>query len=433
MSIEQCYEITIQLYTILLQLITAICLTKFCAAFMERQSRLRWWIGGTYLAVSLTLYYMPFVIGNFAAYFLSIFAAFLVFLLLDQKNRKTKVFLMCTFFTVRWVGVSIPTTLTDYLSAHLDVIFSQNEKLLYTLFALNGLLDLALETLLLAFAVHIIDKVFVYKQRDMDAREFVILLLPSLEGMVCYQLFQVVEQPHYKLVCGVILYATVVGTIVLYQRSKQSVDEEQARLLLENEVKDVKSHIAAVEQLYAQVRALRHDIGNHVQVMEGLLEQGNIAEAKLYLEPLVQSAQALELSVHSGNPVTDVILHEKKRMAQERAISFESDFHYPNADMVNAFDLSIILSNVLDNAIEAAGEDGYVKISSYRNHNAFLITVENSYHGVFACDGTSKADRDAHGWGLRNVRAVAAKYHGDVLLEQDGECVKTTVMLMIGE
>lgn len=431
MSLELCYEITMQLDAILLQLITAIFLTKLCAAFMERESRRQWWIGGAYLTASLILYYIPFVISNFAAYFMAIFAAFLVFLFLDSKNRKTKVFLMCTFFTVRWVGVSIPTTITGYLSACLDGLFYQNEKLLYAEFALSCLLDLLFGALLLALAVHMIDKVFVYKQRDMDMRELGILLLPSLEGMVCYQLFQVVEQPQYKLLCGIILYATVVGTIVLYQRSKQSADEERARLLLAGEVKDIKSHIAAVEQLYAQIRALRHDIGNHVQVMEGLLEQGNIAEAQRYLEPLAQSAQALELSVHSGNPVTDVILHEKKRMAQERAIVFEEDFHYPNADAVNAFDLSIVLSNVLDNAIEAAGEGGYVKISSFRNHNAYLITVENNYHGALVCDGTSKADREAHGWGLKNVRAVAEQYHGDVVLEQEGDVVKTTVMLMI--
>ena len=122
------------------------------------------------------------------------------------------------------------------------------------------------------------------------------------------------------------------------------------------------------------------------------------------------------------------------RDAKERGISFETDFHYP-ADMgFDAFDISVILSNALSNAIEAAGESGFVRISSFRSRGAFLITVENSFTGSLPPEDGSglpaaKSGDGWHGFGLKNMRAAAEKYYGGVELVQEENLVRLTVLL----
>ena len=146
--------------------------------------------------------------------------------------------------------------------------------------------------------------------------------------------------------------------------------------------------------------------------------------------------ETFDFAIKTGNPVTDVILHEKMEIALERGIQFDVDFHYPTYMGVNAFDVSVVLSNALSNAIEAVGAGGFVKVFSFRNKNAYLITVENSFDGRLEIDEenglpkTKKSDKKAHGFGLQNIKSVAAKYYGDVLIEQKENKVSLTVMLL---
>lgn len=98
----------------------------------------------------------------------------------------------------------------------------------------------------------------------------------------------------------------------------------------------------------------------------------------------------MNYSIHTGNPVTDVVLNGKARRAKDRGIQFDSEFRFPKDFGIDAFDLSIILNNSLDNALEACEilleKDSeartYIKIRSFCKNNMFLMNVENSCDGV---------------------------------------------------
>lgn len=192
-----------------------------------------------------------------------------------------------------------------------------------------------------------------------------------------------------------------------------------------------------MERLYNGIRGVKHDIKNHIEIINSLIVQGKADEVRGYSESLSAAVETFDFDIKSGNPVTDVILHEKRAAALEKGIQFTADFHYP-ADMgVNAFDVSVVLSNALSNAIEAAKAGGFVKVSSFRNKNVYLITVENSFDGKLDIDEesglpkTKKGNKKEHGFGLQNIKSVAAKYYGDVLIEQKESKVALTVMLLL--
>lgn len=163
---------------------------------------------------------------------------------------------------------------------------------------------------------------------------------------------------------------------------------------------------------------------NHIMTLERLYEKNELEEAKRYSTELKMVLAKAAGTIKSGNPVTDVILQEKKQAAEQRHMNFYSDFHYPAETTINAFDVSVILNNALQNAIENAGgcETPYISISSYRRKNAYMIEIKNSFKGTVQWDVESglpltskcKTDKQTHGYGLKNIRRVAAKYFGEI-------------------
>ena len=196
-------------------------------------------------------------------------------------------------------------------------------------------------------------------------------------------------------------------------------EEEKNRSLLQKQMQNIQSHISEIEHIYTGIRGIRHDLNNHIHVIGTLLEQKRYQDAENYLETMQGIVDTFEFAVKTGNPVTDIIINEKQREAEQKGIDFRSDFHYVQEGGLNVFDISVILNNALENAFEAScrSKDAYVSLYSERKKNVYLITVKNSYDGQLLM-GTDdlpesmKDDRELHGFGLKNIRAVAEKYFG---------------------
>ena len=108
------------------------------------------------------------------------------------------------------------------------------------------------------------------------------------------------------------------------------------------------------------------------------------------------------------------------------------------------FDISIILNNALQTALEntdrdnrdSLGSTGSISVISYRRNNAYMIEVKNSFKGNLDWNEenglplTSKDEKECHGYGLPNIRRIAGKYSGDIdIVLSDGEfCL--CIMLM---
>ena len=197
----------------------------------------------------------------------------------------------------------------------------------------------------------------------------------------------------------------------------------------------IQQHIRQVEYLYQDIRSIKHDMANHLLTLERLYAGNKAAEAKAYSAELSAAFSEAAGELRTGNPVTDVILQEQKNEAQNRNLEFHSAFQYPSGTTVNAFDVSIILNNALQNAVEYAVQ--YVDIRAYRKNNAYIIEVKNDFAESLKWDtesglpATSKQREDGHGYGLSNIRRVAGKYAGDldITINQDEFCL--TVLLML--
>ncbi|MCM1540130.1 MAG: Spo0B domain-containing protein [Blautia sp.] len=79
-------------------------------------------------------------------------------------------------------------------------------------------------------------------------------------------------------------------------------------------------HYAEVESMYRQTRGWRHDYRNHIQVLKGYAEQGDLEALNRYLNELAVDLNTVDTALKTGNRMTDVILNSKISLARSSFI-----------------------------------------------------------------------------------------------------------------
>lgn len=452
--VEKCWMVTSKISVIALLMITGIYFGKFVCPYIKKKKGAVA-VSIVYITIMLVLYMIPPQIDNFSAYLIGVIAVFLAMYVEDRRNIYQKIFLAITFFSIRWLTVAMAGRLDDLVTKALVFRNMSAEKvwLQYGLYVGTRVLDIVLCIAFIAVAIGLINKAYIYKKDEMSVKEMVMLIIPSLVGVTGYGILQyylmIYERDtgknlidtygfygalsflHYLISIVAILVA-----IVMFQNWKEMQEEQRGQELVLNQISDMKKHIGKVEKLYRDIRSMRHDMGNHIQTLEHLVAHNNMDDATEYLEHLKNEWDEVSPEIKTGSPVIDVILMEKLREAKERQIRFLSDFHYPHNTKLNAFDLSVIMNNALNNCMEnVSGDDPYISISSFRKNSIFMITIKNSFGGQLNFGDsdlpeTTKSGRE-HGIGLNNIRRVARMYMGDISLEQGNEEVILSIMMQV--
>lgn len=453
--VEKCWMVTSKISVIALLMITGIYFGKFVCPYIKKKKGAVT-VSIVYITIMLVLYMIPPQIDNFSAYLIGVIAAFLAMYVEDRRNIYQKIFLAITFFSIRWLTVAMAARLDDLVTKALVFRNMSAEKvwLQYGLYVGTRVLDIVLCIAFIAVAIGLINKAYIYKKDEMSVKEMVMLIIPSLVGVTGYGILQyylmIYERDTGKNLIDtygfygalsflhylISIVAILVVMIVMFQNWKEMQEEQRGQELVLNQISDMKKHIEEVEKLYRDIRSMRHDMGNHIQTLEHLVAHNNMDDATEYLEHLKNEWDEVSPEIKTGSPVIDVILMEKLREAKERQIRFLSDFHYPQNTKLNAFDLSVIMNNALNNCMEnVSRDDPYISIYSFRKNSIFMITIKNSFVGHLNFGDsdlpeTTKSGRE-HGMGLNNIRRVARMYMGDISLEQGNEEVILSIMMQV--
>lgn len=310
----------------------------------------------------------------------------------------------------------------------------------------------------------------IYRNRELPLHrtEFLFLMLPcassfllctllrtimftTLENAIPKTLFE-----SFPLLIGIVPVLLVIClfsmlySIKLYQEMLTLNEERNRRAVLEKQVVSMEEHARELERIYSGVRSMKHDMKNQLAVLENLIgRQDGRDELPGYLEQLGRTLGQLDVPFQTGSTVVDSLLSMKYHEAGEKlpGISFEAEnLIFPRECRIQPTDLCIILGNALDNAIEACAKsdvstgqrDPFIRLYSRCQQDMLILTVENSFDGELKISSgsvfpvTTKADRDAHGIGMRNIRAAAERYQGGVSWEAAENRFALTVMLNNG-
>lgn len=276
-------------------------------------------------------------------------------------------------------------------------------------------------------------------------RGAVLLSIPVISIIVASNLYFMVyfiDGRHIigAISVGALIYINVVIFVILRildHESKKTNEYKNANVQLELQQKHYKEML---EKNY-QVRGLWHDMNNHIITMQYLIKNQACAEIDAYLLQFHELLQNAVDHNRSGNHVVDALLNYKIKVAADNQINFVHYIAIPENLKMNSIDLSIILGNILDNAIEGCQrdkrrqEDKMIKFNMYYKRESLLIDIENTIdkdtikktgnHMV----SSKRIDEEQSGYGIANVKQVLKNYEGNMVAQILDDWFKCTILI----
>lgn len=180
-----------------------------------------------------------------------------------------------------------------------------------------------------------------------------------------------------------------------------------------------KKEIEKIQEIHKQTMKIRHDMKNVLLNIRLKLQDGKVQEAEQYLEEELNVKLAKVNIVSTGNRIIDAVLNSHVQQAEEEGIPLQLTVECSLGNK-EEMDFAILLSNLLDNAVEAAiqCDKPYINLRITRKDDALHIEINNSCSAVVdleSQDGilpTTKHDKTVHGYGLSNVKDIVELYNG---------------------
>ncbi len=188
--------------------------------------------------------------------------------------------------------------------------------------------------------------------------------------------------------------------------------------------KDIK-----IRSLHQNVRQLKHDMKNHFMVVASYLSAEDYDSAKTYISEILDKLNAMHSYIETGNSLMNHILNEKLEFARKQGILVKAEIENLAFAKMKSMDFSALLSNMLDNAIEAcdkeniASKELHVMISRQRGYEVICIKnkIGESVLGQNPALQSTKEEKDMHGIGISQMKHIVETYHGIYdMYEKDG-------------
>ncbi len=212
-------------------------------------------------------------------------------------------------------------------------------------------------------------------------------------------------------------FTVIIMSIVVSVKSSEKNFYSRISRVNENYLNAQEKYYVTKQKSETEIRRVKHDIKNHMLCISELSRKGKYKELEEYVSELSQRLAEAEERVNTHNDIANAIINDKMTAADSKSVEISVSGELENANM-QPIDICTILSNLLDNAIEAAQKisEGKRKIEvSFKQSAHFMfITVSNPTTGPVDTDVTTKSDTKNHGFGISNVRNAVQKYSGEV-------------------
>lgn len=174
---------------------------------------------------------------------------------------------------------------------------------------------------------------------------------------------------------------------------------------------------------YNESVKILHDVNKHLKMIENLYEAKKDDMAKTYAKEIGQMLVPLSLEDYTNNPILNVLLNDKKKIASLHSISFNLDIGTVDLGFMEPIEVTTVFGNLLDNAIEACDlvpSHRYIDMKLDKYNEFIVINISNCTMPIEKWNYGKPVSRKGknHGIGLLNVENIIKKYNGSMVLEE---------------
>ena len=207
----------------------------------------------------------------------------------------------------------------------------------------------------------------------------------------------------------------------ILRRERRMREDDMYRIRVRNQTELYK----ALYTNYEKQRKKAHEYKNQVLCMEGLLKKKQYDELEKYIDNISGKLSGEKSCIRTNNALVDAIINTKYKEMEEKGILCVLVLTELKDLPIEDDDLVVILSNLLNNAIEACEkcEKKIVKVKIVKEDNDIVISVKNSYNGEIKKNlndfVSTKEETDGHGFGIKNIKESVARYGGTCSITYD--------------
>lgn len=214
------------------------------------------------------------------------------------------------------------------------------------------------------------------------------------------------------------------------KRQQQDTEERLDQLLAENmelkyqyqklvdETAWEKRQREEILHVHEAARRLKHDMKNHIMVVNAYLQENETEEARRYLSHVMDDLNRIYTYIETSNSLLNYVLNQKLERAHQRGIHIKAQIENLAFARMESVDFVSLLSNLLDNAVEGAGSrmgQPVLSVAVAAKRGYETIQVKNSIADPVLADNpalcsTKRAGN--HGYGVRQIRDIVEKYEG---------------------
>lgn len=212
---------------------------------------------------------------------------------------------------------------------------------------------------------------------------------------------------------------------------KQEAEYQLEMLKEENE--HIKNQDEEIRTLHQNARKLKHDVKNHLMVIASYINNEEYKKAREYISEVLEKFNSMHSYVETGNSLMNHIINDKLQNARDRGILVKAEIENLEFGRMRAIDFSAVLSNVLDNAIEASEREENIvpeiQVTIVQCKGYDTIGVKNRIEKSILQNNPSLKTlkkEENHGLGISQIKSIIEEYQGmcDFYEDEDFFCVK---------
>jgi two-component system sensor histidine kinase AgrC len=190
-------------------------------------------------------------------------------------------------------------------------------------------------------------------------------------------------------------------------------------------------YISELKKSQEQLASVRHDLKNKFIVVRGLLEDGQIGEAKTYLQASTDQLNVRQ-RFYTRDIVLNYLLNDKHELANQAHIKFEIKVLLSEQINIDKDILAVLIGNLIDNALEASKRlpdptDALITLVIKQFEDKLLIDIQNHYDPT---EAITRRRRHYDGLGTSNIKRIVANYNGLYKQWTENQCYLVSIILL---
>lgn len=307
-----------------------------------------------------------------------------------------------------------------------------------------GTLIIILEKMVVFLVILLLKRKFGEKTEktlaDMEWIRFIVLPVFTIAAIVAMiSLFRYVEEQRQANILMIVAFVLVGINMEVFYLIRDIMEKEaklQESRVLKLNIENQTNMYRSISENFEKQKKKAHEYRNQISYMEALLQKKEYGQLETFFQKITGSLKKEVDAIDTNNIIVNAILNTKYQEARDKKIVFAIRVNDLSGLRIAEEDIVAILSNLLNNAIEACEkclEQRVIKLKFVLEEGNIILSVKNTYEGQLNVEGdklkTTKLNEEEHGVGIDNIIDIIHKYDGSYVIKNEEDEFNFSLMI----